>query len=344
MTKDEKERKELMERVLSNKLVVKEKISTGIIELDAILNGGLSVGTMTQIVGEVSTGKTHLALQVASNFCRQEKKVLFIDTKADITSSMFSKMGIDSYLGKNFFYICEAKFSSVEKLLDAFLTEETIDLIVIDSIAGLTNSGYLDLGSKGIKVNNKDSNNDSKPLSILSNKIKKLAIDKNICVLLTNEFRNKVQMYGAKGTIIKIYGPKKLQYESTNIIQINSLGEKQKHCKMFKDLFVALQNDGLGKLLEFQVIQSNEAKTDAYLPFFLEYGIGKSKLIPFIFMLCNNKDLVIKTGSYYELKQSGIKENGMTNFSKKIKEYTKNKMFSNEKLTAFYRRLIDIND
>ena len=150
-------------------------------------------------------------------------------------------------------------------------------------------------------------------------------------------------MYGAKGTIIKIYGPKKLQYESTNIIQINLLGAKQKHCKMFRDTFMSLQNAGLGKLLEFQVIQSNEAKTDAYLPFFLEYGIGTSKLIPFIFMICNS-DRVIKTGSYYELKQSGIKENGMTNFSKKINEYTKNKSFSNEKLTAFYRRLIDVND
>ena len=141
MTKDEEERKELMDRVLSNKLIAKEKISTGIIELDAILNGGLSVGTMTQIVGEVSTGKTHIALQVAFNFCLQKKKVLFIDTKGDVTSSMFTKMGIDTYLGKSFFYICEAKFSSVEKLLDAFLTEETIDLIIIDSIADLTNSG-----------------------------------------------------------------------------------------------------------------------------------------------------------------------------------------------------------
>lgn len=342
MTKDEEEKKELVNRIITGKLAEKEKTSTGIIEIDALLNGGLTVGTMTQIVGEISTGKTYIALQVASSFCKQDKRVLFIDTKDDVTSSMLHKMGIESYLGKSFFYICEPKFETVEKILDAFLTEENIDLIIIDSIAGLTNGGYLNLGSKGIKVDNKNSNNDSKPLSILVNKIKKIAIDKKLCILLTNEFRNKVQMYGSgpKGTIVKIYGPKKLQYESTNIIQINKAGDKNNCCKKFKDIFRSLQNDNLGKLLEFQVIQSNEVKTDSYLPFFLEYGVGITKIVPFIFMLCNS-NLVEKTGTYYELKSAGFKENGMTKFSKKIEEYLKGKKLQEDKLVNYYRQLIE---
>ena len=130
MTKDEEEKKELVNRIITGKLVEKEKTSTGIIEIDALLNGGLTVGTMTQIVGEISTGKTYIALQVASSFCKQDKRVLFIDTKDDVTSSMLHKMGIESYLGKSFFYICEPKFETVEKILDAFLTEENIDLII----------------------------------------------------------------------------------------------------------------------------------------------------------------------------------------------------------------------
>lgn len=340
MTKDEKEKKTLMDKVLSNKLEEKSKTSTGIVELDALLNGGLSVGTMTQIVGEVSTGKTHIALQIANNFCKQDKKVLFIDTKSDVTSSLIMNIGINNYLGKNFYYICETKFSSVEKLLDAFLIEQTIDLIIIDSIAGLTNSGYLDLGSKGIKVDNNNSNYDSRPLSLLVNKIKKLAIDMNICILLTNEFRNKIQTFGKKGTIVKIFGPKKLQYESTNIIQINPIGAKNNYCKLFKSLFSSLQNDNIGKLLEFQVIQSNEIASDTCLPFFLEYGVGLSKLISFIFMVYDSK-LVIKTGSYYKLKATDIKQNGMTNFSKEVKEYTKSKKISDKSLINFYRKLID---
>lgn len=340
MTKDENEKKALLNRALSSEITKKEIISTGIVELDALLNGGLTVGTMTQIVGEVATGKTLIALQIASNFCKQDKKVLFIDTKSDITSSMLIKKGINDYVGKNFFYICETKFSAVEKLLDALLAEQSIDLIVIDSIAGLTNSGYLELGSKGIKVDNNNSNYDSRPLSLLVNKIKKLAIDMNICVLLTNEFRNKIQVFGKKGTIIKIFGPKKLQYESTNIIQISSIGEKKEYCKLFKNLFASLQNDNLGKLLEFQVIQSNEIATDVCLPFFLEYGVGISKLISFIFMLYK-KGLVVKKGSYYELKSTDIKENGMTSFSKSVEEYTKNKSFDKKILTDYYKQLIN---
>ena len=53
------------------------------------------------------------------------------------------------------------------------------------------------------------------------------------------------------------------------------------------------------------------------------------------------KGLVVKTGSYYELKSTDIKENGMTSFSKSVEEYTKNKSFDKKILTDYYKQLIN---
>ncbi|RMF31306.1 MAG: hypothetical protein D6752_02410, partial [Candidatus Nitrosothermus koennekii] len=55
-------------------------ISTGCKALDAILDGGIRINTLTNIFGESATGKTQFCFQLALNFARLDNNILFIDT------------------------------------------------------------------------------------------------------------------------------------------------------------------------------------------------------------------------------------------------------------------------
>ncbi|MBS7647537.1 MAG: ATPase domain-containing protein [Candidatus Bathyarchaeia archaeon] len=56
-----------------------QKIPTGCNGFDALLDGGLDVGSISLIYGEAETAKTTLAMQCAVNCARREWKVLFVD-------------------------------------------------------------------------------------------------------------------------------------------------------------------------------------------------------------------------------------------------------------------------
>jgi circadian clock protein KaiC len=78
-------------------VVVKEKMASGIAELDALLGGGLERGTSTLIVGAAGAGKSSLATQfVATAAARGENAAVFIfDESMSTLLSRASGLGID---------------------------------------------------------------------------------------------------------------------------------------------------------------------------------------------------------------------------------------------------------
>ena len=60
----------------------REIIPSKIYALDkSLINGGFEMGLTYQFVGEPGTGKSTLNLFLALNFCRQGKKVLYVDSE-----------------------------------------------------------------------------------------------------------------------------------------------------------------------------------------------------------------------------------------------------------------------
>lgn len=69
-------------------------VSTGIIGLDIALGvGGIRKGSIVEIYGPESTGKTTLALQMCKQY-QKEKPVLYIDTERTLTRETIESMGI----------------------------------------------------------------------------------------------------------------------------------------------------------------------------------------------------------------------------------------------------------
>lgn len=116
-------------------------VSTGIMGLDIALGvGGIKKGSIVEIYGPESGGKTTLALQLCKQY-QKEKPVLYIDTERTLTRETIESMGIKE---KNFYLM---HVDTLEKALETCKTVAqagTFGAIVIDSLAGLAPNAQID--------------------------------------------------------------------------------------------------------------------------------------------------------------------------------------------------------
>lgn len=284
-------------------------IKTNILPLDLCLGGGIVKGEFVQLVGQYNVETTIITLQIASRLCEQGKKVLYVDTKGDISLNRLKKTNLDKQLNANFFYARESEFNKVESILDEFILTNQIDLIIIDSIASLTNDGYSNIDNdsskaKQIKINNKSSISGTLPLTLFIKKYKALSMSKHIAFLLINEYRNNVSMI--TGTIEKVFGPKALFYNSNVILKLNLAGK--------------VKSSDLNEIsLKLFVDKSNRVKrgTEVPLTIDIEKGFSFSKTVTNILI---EAGIIKKSGAYYELASLNIKELGKSKLNEKIEE------------------------
>lgn len=120
------------------------QVSTGCIDIDNLLNGGLQKGTITEIFGESASGKTQLALQLSLQ--NWDHGCVYICTEDIFPTKRFEEMKrnlpqFNSKIdyGKNIYveHITEAKdlLSCISVRLPKLLQQCDLSLIVIDSIA-----------------------------------------------------------------------------------------------------------------------------------------------------------------------------------------------------------------
>jgi RecA/RadA recombinase len=80
-------------------------IKTGLEKLDNLLGGGIRNGTITDIFGASSTGKTQLALQIMVNTLLEGGTVFYQDTtgtfRPERLLELFKPKGLDSNLLNN---------------------------------------------------------------------------------------------------------------------------------------------------------------------------------------------------------------------------------------------------
>ena len=318
------------------------KHPSGIEPIDMLLDGGLSYG-ITQLVGENQVGKSTIALQISYNFCKDGKNVLYINTKGDITSDDLERMNLLKYREEHsFLLICEAAFNKVEDWLDKLIDTGEITLIVIDSIASLMNAGYLATGSNAIKSDNGNSGYNSKPLSLLIKKLAILSIKKKIVILLINQYKNTIQMYGKNiGTRTKIGGPKSLMNESKYVIEIHSISESNKISKEFKERFLGIESVNKGKSYDFYLNKGRHPNRS--LPYFFEYGKGYSSIYSLIMFSLNEKKIV-QNGTYYTLEGKDLKGNGMNDFLKKFRTIFPSSEYYSKYVQKYYSSILDDSD
>lgn len=197
-------------------------ISTGIMGLDIALGvGGIKKGSIVEIYGPESGGKTTLALQLCKQYQKLDKPVLYIDTERTLTKETIEMMGIKE---KNFYLMY---VDSLEQALGACKTvaqSGTFSAVVIDSLAGLAPRAQID-GDIGNSHSGLFARIMSDALSVLTP-----ILDNAGCTLIViNQLREKLGvMFGnpektTGGRALKFYAS--IRLDVRRIESIKSMGD-----------------------------------------------------------------------------------------------------------------------
>lgn len=181
--------------------------------LDELLGGGIEKGTITQIFGPPSSGKSNIALNLAVNVAKNDKKVIYMDTEGGISIDRIKQIAQYDFekVANNIIVFEPTSFLEQNdnlKAIDAWLRKnnEDVDLLVLDSAVAL----YRVDDMKSSKLNKEL----GKQMGILA----KIARKYDIAVLLTNQIYSAFDDDGNND--IRAVGGTILQYWSKVIIQL----------------------------------------------------------------------------------------------------------------------------
>lgn len=179
-----------------------KKITTGVVEFDAILGGGLETGSITEAWGDFQTGKTQLCYTVSLTVQRPveeggvAKKALVLDTE-------------NTFKGKRLAEIAEARGLNVKECLENIhiiriynsehllkvvqrlpiaLQEDDYGLIIVDSMATHFRGEFI---GRALLAERQ-----GKLAKILQN-LMRVAESFNLVVLVTNQAQANVSGFGA---------------------------------------------------------------------------------------------------------------------------------------------------
>ena len=181
--------------------------------LDVMLGGGFEKGTITQIFGALSSGKSNVALSLAVNVAKSDKKVIYIDTEGGISIDRIKQISGEDFskVANNIIVFEPTNFleqNDTIKSIDVWLRKnhDDVDLIIVDSAVAL----YRVDDMKSSRLNKEL----GKQMGILS----KIARQYDVAVILTNQIYSSYDDEGNND--IKAVGGTILQYWSKAIIQL----------------------------------------------------------------------------------------------------------------------------
>lgn len=184
-----------------------EYLSTGSVNLDKILDGGISTGRITEVFGAFKSGKTNLSHTLCVT-CQLPKKkgglegsVLFIDTENTFSRKKIERIARRFGLSKeealsNIYYA--RIFSSDHQMQMIQVAEQAIKekhakIIILDSLMALLRSEYIGIGMLAAR---------QQILNRMIHELARLAETYNIAVLLTNQVATKMKgMFAADDAI-----------------------------------------------------------------------------------------------------------------------------------------------
>ena len=109
----------------------RHKRPTGIIQLDACLNGGLPIGRLIHIYGSSSVGKSSLVYKILSNY---DEYSCLINTDKSFDRHYAEEIGVKLH---NLFIADMYSSLNVFNFLKTIICDGVFRYIIIDSIAGL---------------------------------------------------------------------------------------------------------------------------------------------------------------------------------------------------------------
>ncbi len=252
-------------------------ISTGSIGLDVALGiGGLPRGRIVEIYGPESSGKTTIALQAVANAQRDGGIAAFVDAEHALDPAYAARLGIDV---PNLLLSQPDSGEQALEIVDALVRSNSVDIIVIDSVAALTPKAEID-GEMGDSHVGLHARLMSQALRKLTGTIK----SSNTLVVFINQIRMKIGvMYGNPETTT---GGNALKFYSSVRLEIRRVGP------------VKQGDEIVGNETRVKVVKNKMASPGRRALFDIIYGEGVSQEAELIEM-GTAEGLVQKSGAWY---------------------------------------------
>lgn len=172
-------------RLGDNEIMPIDVISTGCLTLDLALGvGGLPKGRIIEIYGPESSGKTTVALHAIASCQANGGMAAFIDAEHALDPIYAGNLGVDI---KNLYVSQPDTGEQALDIADTLVRSNSVDLIVIDSVAALTPRAEIE-GEMGQAVVGLQARLMSQALRKLTGIINK----SNTCLIFINQLREKV--------------------------------------------------------------------------------------------------------------------------------------------------------
>jgi DNA repair protein RadB len=148
--------------------------------LDDLLGGGLEAGIITNVYGASGTGKTNICVQAIASCLEDGGTALFVDTEGGFSAERFLQIHDDREALDRLLVVEPTTFEDQKGKFDELediVTEEGVDLLVVDSLVALYR----------IRLQDEDASETNRELSRQLSILSKIAREQDIPVLITNQ-------------------------------------------------------------------------------------------------------------------------------------------------------------
>ena len=273
-------------------------ISTGCLSLDLALGiGGIPRGRIIEIYGPESSGKTTLALHIVAEAQKAGGYAAYIDMEHALDTEYMKKLGVNTAE----LIVSQPSFGEQAlDITDTLIRSNSLDVIVIDSVAALVPKAELD-GEMGDHFVGLHARLMSQAMRKLTGTVKK----SDTSIIFINQIREKIGiMFGNPETTT---GGRALKFYSSVRMEIRRIAA------------VKEGNDFVGSRVRVKVVKSKVAPPFKSTEFDIMYGEGIS-YVGDIIDLAVEGEIIKKSGAWYAYKDEKIGQ-GRENAKSYLKEH-----------------------
>ncbi len=193
-------------------------IPTGCLTLDVALGiGGVPRGRIIEIYGPESSGKTTVSLHIVAEAQKLGGTAAFIDAEHALDPSYAEKLGVNI---KDLYVSQPDNGEQALNICDMLVRSNSVDIVVIDSVAALTPKSEIDgeMGDSHVGLQARMMSQALRKLTGIINK-------SNTTVIFINQLREKIGvMFGspettAGGKALKFYASVRLDVRKSEVIK-----------------------------------------------------------------------------------------------------------------------------
>lgn len=301
-----------------------QRVSSGSVNLDLALGGGIPVGRIIEYYGKESVGKTTMALIAMREFQKAfpDKYVSFIDIEHALQKELPIELGLDM---NKLTLTKDLTGEETFDLIEALALSDLYSCICVDSVAALLPTSE--------QENNMDQQSMGLQARLITKGLRKITpiLDAhNVTLIFLNQLRDQIGGFSAYGTPTNTTGGKGLKFFCSVRVEFKK-GEP------IKD---PVTKDDVGHIVNSKCVKNKTALPNKVSSFTLLYGHGIDKVIEVAdYLVLVN--LLSKGGAWFSFKDSEgnvIKDNKGTDLKFQGKDKVVDYLRENE---DFFEYLLD---